>query len=121
MATKVRIVLSSAGITQMLKSTGVVAMLHERAQAVASAARSAAPRVTGDYAASIAVVEEIGRSRAVARVVADSPHALRVEAAHRVLGNALGGGDGLVEYVSKSGKKSRITQKQADNYSKGRR
>lgn len=62
----------------------------------------------------------------VALVTIKHPAGLAMQAKHGTLTKAAasvglevhGGGDGLVEYVSKAGKKSRITQLQADNYNR---
>ncbi len=111
-----RVKLDYRGVGRLLKSSGTRAMLTDRADTVLSAAESSAPRDTGDYASSLRI-EQDTTDRAVVRVVADVDYAFFVEAQTGTLARALAGADGLVEYTSKAGKKSRITQAQADNYS----
>lgn len=70
---------------------GVSALLHEKANAVADAARSGAPVESGAYQDSIEVVED-HTDRLVVRVVADVPYAGIVEAATGNLARALDAG-----------------------------
>lgn len=77
MASKIR--LSSAGMRELLRSSGIRAALRGPAEAVAARARASAPVETGEYKASIRV-ESATTDRVVERVVADAPHALVVEA-----------------------------------------
>ena len=66
--------------------------------------------------------------RAKAYVTIAHPAGLAIQAKYGALTKAAaslglevhGGGDGLVDYVSKSGRRSRITAAQAANYSRGR-
>ena len=85
----VRIKLNSAGIREVLKSSGVAAELQARAERVAQAAEASAPRESGEYANSIEVVVEQHADRAVAHVVAKAPHSLRLEANTGNLARAL--------------------------------
>lgn len=87
MANKVK--LNRAGMAKMMKSSEMATMLHDRAERVAQAARSAAPVKSGAYAANIEVVDEVHGDRVVSRAVATSPYAQRVESSHRVLGTAI--------------------------------
>lgn len=63
-------------------------MLRGKAEAVLSAAQSSAPRVTGAYADSLQIVEDV-TDRAVARVVTTVPYGLIVEADTGNLARAL--------------------------------
>lgn len=85
---------SSAGIVALLKSAGVAAVLHTKAERMASAARAAAPVKTGAYRAGIKVVDEIHRDRAAARVYATDRKSQIIEARLRVLGRAFDAGRG---------------------------
>lgn len=87
MATE-RFRLNHAGMAEMLKSGEMAAEMHNRAESVASAARSAAPVDSGAYRGSIRV-EDATTDRAVGRVIADVDYALVVEAKTRTLGTAL--------------------------------
>jgi PBP1b-binding outer membrane lipoprotein LpoB len=88
-----KVELNSAGVRALLNDAGVRAFVASRADAVAAAARSSAPRVTGEYAASIHR-ESVTTDRAVERVVADAPHALGVEARTGNLARAMSAGGG---------------------------
>lgn len=115
--------LNSAGMAELLNSDGVRAELTGRAESVLGAARSGAPVVTGAYRDSLHI-EQHATDRAAVRVVAGSDHGLEVEARTGNLARALdaaGGEAGTVQYVSKSGKKSRISHKQAENYRRRKR
>jgi hypothetical protein len=85
-----RIVINHAGMSELLKSDGVRALLRDKAEAVASRARSSAPVASGEYRDSIDVVSAT-TDRAVERVVATAPHALIVEAKTGNLARALDG------------------------------
>lgn len=76
------------GMGELLRSGGVAAEMHRRAESVASAARSNAPVESGDYQASIHV-EDAVTDRAVSRVVADIEYAAAVEAQHGTLARSL--------------------------------
>jgi hypothetical protein len=89
MATSVRFKLNSAGMREMLKSSGIAADMHRRAEQVAAAARSSAPVESGDYRASIIVTDEMQATRAVSTVGATVEYAPIVEARLGVLGRAL--------------------------------
>lgn len=89
MATNVRFKLNHAGMAQLLKSGGIAADMHRRAESSASAARASAPVDEGDYRDSIHV-EDVITDRAVSRVVADAPHAAAVEADTGNLARSLG-------------------------------
>lgn len=77
------------GLREVLKSTEMQAALQDVAEPIASRARSAAPVASGEYRDSIHVEVEVHRNVAVARVVADAPHALLVEAKTGNLARAL--------------------------------
>lgn len=83
-----RLKLKSSGMAELLKSGEVRAMLEGPAEAVASAARSNAPRLTGELADSIEVVDDT-TDRAVKRVVATAPHGLVVESQTGFLSRSL--------------------------------
>ena len=81
------------GIRSLLVLPGLDAALLAQAQEIADRARARAPVVTGRYQASIRAQTVAGRSkRAAAEVYAAAPYAGSVEASHRVLGRAIGGG-----------------------------
>ena len=73
---------------EILKSDEVRAVVTERAERVLAAAQASAPVASGTYRASLHV-EQDTTSRAVARVVADVPYAMVVEAATGNLARAL--------------------------------
>lgn len=75
----VRVQLNHRGMAEVLRSTGVRAELHARAERVAAAARVSAPVGSGVYRGSIRVEVLEHPSRVVSRVVADVPHAMVVE------------------------------------------
>ncbi len=87
-----RVKLNSAGIRAILGDpSGHLRGLAER---VLAAAQANAPVESGEYRASLHV-EQVTTDRAVARVVANAPHALAVEARTGNLARALdaaGGG-----------------------------
>lgn len=89
MATSVVFRLRGEGIREMLKSPGIAADMHRRAEQVASAARSAAPVETGAFQASIVVTDEQQPTRAVAHVGATVDYAAIVEANTGVLARSL--------------------------------
>lgn len=72
------------------RSAEVKAALRREAEEVAARARATAPRESGEYAASIHVDVDEGRTRARARVVADVEHATVVESRTGNLRRALG-------------------------------
>ena len=67
---KVRFVPNSAGFRELLHDPKLAAFLMDKAEAVASAARSSAPRDTGAYADSIETRQVDHPTRVVAQVVA---------------------------------------------------
>jgi len=84
------------------------------------------PEVADDAAGSVDV-RSVTTDRAVAIVAITHPAGMALQAKYGVFTKAAaacgyeihGGGDGLVDYVSKSGHHSRITAKQAANYGGG--
>ena len=70
---------TGAPFEQILKSDEVRAFITERAERVLAAAQSSAPVASGTYRASLHI-EQDTTDRAVARVVADVPYAMVVEA-----------------------------------------
>ena len=84
----VRIKISYEGIRDLLNDPGVRADLTRRMGPVESAAVAGAPVTSGDYRGSIHI-EQATTDRAVVRVVADSDHALFVEAKTGNLARAL--------------------------------
>lgn len=91
----VRIELNGDGIRELLGSDGVQAMLTNKAEAVAEAARSRGITVgpTGDGSGEVRLPIEAKATGTAARaraiVVSDHPAALAVEAKHRLLGGSL--------------------------------
>lgn len=91
----VRVSTNYAGIGTLLGSPGVQHDLDRRAQAVADAALGQGITVggvegtPGPMALPVEVVSSPNTARARARVVADHPAALRVEAKYRLLVGAL--------------------------------
>lgn len=77
---------SSAGWRRVLRSQGVQDATGAAAERRAALARSIAPVLTGEYRASIHV--EPGPDGG-SRIVADSDHAIYVEAQDNVLGRAI--------------------------------
>lgn len=84
-----RVKLNSRGIREVLTSPEVAAELQARAERVAQAARTSAPRSSGEYANGIEVVMDQHADRVVAHVVAKAPHSLLVEANTGNLARAL--------------------------------
>lgn len=84
-----RVVLNHVGMGQMLKSSGVAAEMHRRAENVAAAARGDSHDDTGAYQNSITVIDEIHPTRAVSHVSADVEYAPILEAKYGILGRAL--------------------------------
>lgn len=64
---------------ELLKSSGVRALVNDRAERVLSAAQSGAPVETGTYRGSLHI-EQVTTDRAVARVIASVDYAHVVEA-----------------------------------------
>lgn len=86
----VRIVLNGAGLGSLLESQGVEAALLEKAQQVAQAARSRAPKLSNGQDLPITVTPgHPGRTRVRAFVAIDHPSGEAVESTHRVLGGSL--------------------------------
>jgi hypothetical protein len=95
----VRLELNSPGIREMLKSDDVANDIERRAQAVAAAARARYDSISvgereagqggGEHHIPVSVHMGSGTTRARARIVADHPAALHVEAKHRVLGHSI--------------------------------
>lgn len=83
-----RIKLNSAGMRELLNSSGVRAELTRRAGAVLSAAKASAPVATGEYVGSLRILQAT-TDRAVVRVGSDAPHAGIVEADRGILARAL--------------------------------
>jgi len=83
MAEKIRIDLNSAGIQELLKSSGVLADLRARAGRIAAAA---GPGMEASA--------RLGRSRARASVVTATRKAMKAEATNRALTKALDAGRG---------------------------
>lgn len=73
------------------KDPGVEDLCHRATEAIAAQARAKAPVDTGDYRDSITVEKRQSRYRTVFRVVADSDHAMGVEARTGNLARALNG------------------------------
>jgi hypothetical protein len=73
------IVLNSAGIKELLNDPGVREEPTRRAEHVLARAKDTAPVVSGDYAESLHI-KQATTDRAVVRVVADSDHAVYVQA-----------------------------------------
>lgn len=82
-------------------------------------AEDMAARAGEGYETSIGVTG--GRVRGRAQVVTATPEAMRDNAQNHTLMRVLAGKSGLVEYVSRSGKRSWVTQKQRDNYMRNRK
>lgn len=113
MAQKIRIEMNRAGIIACLQAPGVRADLLERANRMASTANSIHP---GDYAVSA----HTGKTRVRVSVITADKEARLGEAIDRALTRAMGAAGGpateMVKYVSRSGKESWVTAKQAANY-----
>lgn len=85
---RAKVVLDSAGMKDLLNDPAVRAELTRRAGPVLAAAQLGAPVVSGDYKASIHLVQAT-TDRAVVRVVADVSYAMSVEANTGNLARAL--------------------------------
>lgn len=85
-----RFVPNPAFFQEMLTSPGVQEALRSAGERVLSAAQSAAPYSSGDYAASLHLVVERHRKRAAAHVYSDDPAGNLIERRHHTLRNALG-------------------------------
>lgn len=87
----VRVRLNRAGVRELLLSAGVQGAVTDQAEDIASKARATAPvGETGEYQASIGVIEDPTPNRARARVVANDDKAAIVESRTRNLGSAIG-------------------------------
>ena len=123
---KTRVELNSPGVRALLSDDGVGDYLEELALGVAAAAEAGAPVDTGEYRGSIGV-EVVHTDRIVARVVADSDHALLVEAHTGNLARALDASgftvedpDELIDYVTRSGKTRKATRRQVEHWTRGK-
>jgi hypothetical protein len=95
----VRIELNGPGIREALKSEEVASDIERRANAVAEVARARYDAISvgereagqggGEHHIPVTVHMGSGATRARARIVADHPAALHVEAKHRVLGHSI--------------------------------
>ena len=83
-----KFIFKGSGVEDILKSNDTRSLLTDKAESVLSAAQSSAPVVTGNYLASLKIVQDT-TDRAVARVTATAPHAHLVEAQSGVLARAL--------------------------------
>ncbi|MGE3811523.1 MAG: HK97 gp10 family phage protein [Candidatus Nanopelagicales bacterium] len=91
MPPRVKVVLNSPGVEQLLKDPGVLADLQRRGRAVAAVARATAPVDSGDYADSIEVSSD-ETDRAAVRIGASVDYALVVESRTGNLARALDAG-----------------------------
>lgn len=90
---KPKLKMNYKGMGALLKGAPASAALASRMQRALSAAQASAPVVSGNYKASLHI-EQDTTDRAVARVVADVPYALIVEAETGNLARALGAAGG---------------------------
>lgn len=125
MATRVRVELNSDGVKELLKSPEVEEHLAGLASIVEGAAVSGAPVETGRYRDSIYYETEQKANRVIAIVATSDPAGRLIEAKTGNLARALDAIGGaseetrLVDYVTKSGKKRKATQRQVDNWTRG--
>jgi len=112
MAKRVQVKMNPAGARALLNSPEVQAHILDYALDVQ--ARTGAP---GLYPADV----QAGKTRAHALVKTSDLESMRHNARTNALLRGIGGAAGLVEYTSKAGRTSWITQKQADNYSRRRK
>jgi hypothetical protein len=89
MPVRVKVTLNSAGVREVLHAPGLVADMQSRMERVAAAARGSAPVVSGEYRDSIHTVTVDHGDRMAVQVVADSDHAMAVEAATGNLARSL--------------------------------
>lgn len=75
---------SSGGIRSLLKSPGVQKTIKDRAEAVAAAARIAAPVKSGLLKRSIVVVPKTTPNRSMYRVVANTRYAKFIDSSYLV-------------------------------------
>jgi hypothetical protein len=85
----VRIQLNSAGMRDLLSSSGVAADLKRRADRVAASAKGSGPVDSGEYVDEIEVIMEQHDDRVVAHVTANARHSMLVEANTGNLARAL--------------------------------
>jgi D-ribose pyranose/furanose isomerase RbsD len=83
-----KFIFKGAGVGEILNSSETRTMLTSKAEAVLSAAQSSAPVDSGDYQASLDIVQAT-TDRAVVRVAATVPYANVVEANTGNLARAL--------------------------------
>lgn len=112
MAKRVKFKANNAGMREVRERAAVMAELNSHADRIAA---TAGPGFTASPAEFTG-----GRGRGRASVYTETFEAMLRQARDHVLEKAIGG-VGMVEYTSKTGKKSYVTQKQHDNYSKGRK
>lgn len=84
----IRVDLKSGGFEELLNSSEVRALVTDHAEDALGSAKASAPVDSGDYRDSLHI-EQATTDRAVARVVADVPYALQVEAKHGTLARSL--------------------------------
>lgn len=89
MANKPKVKMDSAGVSELLSSAPIRAVLTPHAEAVLAAAQAGAPVASGRYRDSLHI-ESDTTDRAVERVVASAPHALLVESRTGNLARAMG-------------------------------
>lgn len=87
-----RFAINRKGVRELLKSPGVKVMLKAKGEAVASAARTAAPPVDGEPGdAKPPVFADVGegKTRARVRIVVNHPSGVALEAKHALLAGAI--------------------------------
>lgn len=107
---KIRIVMNSPGIRELLKSSEVRRDLEQRAAGIEGRARS-----NSASGAEFEVKTSISPTRVRVSVWTVNKKARIAEATDRALSKALGG-VGLVAYTNKAGQTRMVTQAQADNW-----
>lgn len=85
---RAKVKLNSAGMAELLKSKDVAADLHRRMEPALDKAKADAPRVSGAYAASLFLHDDV-TDRAVCRLATSSPYGMTVESRTGNLAKAL--------------------------------
>lgn len=81
--------INNAFFEQLGRSAGVVALVNQKRDQVAAAARAAAPTDSGDYRRGIVTRGKVEKKRYVGLVVATDPKSMIIESKLGVLARAL--------------------------------
>jgi hypothetical protein len=86
---RTKVILNRRGMDSLMHSRDIESDLERRGGRVADQAKRLAPKVSGAYSDSIEVEVDDHPSRVAVHISAGVPYATKVEASHRVLGQAI--------------------------------